>query len=758
MVAPVPLSEDITPWPDLECLRTEIQQKEGELLALKRRLQAITRPNSPAHVERGPSQDDLNKTLSIIIPMGGLGTEFAEAGFRMPKPLVNIVGRPVLLWVLDHLSLRPSDSVFLAVPAAITRQFDLERIVQRHLPHIDLRIVVIPFETRGWLETVLSVTRQMSAKESRNCLVTLDCSTIYHGVDILHLCRAHSAGHASVYFDLDRAPVSGTSVQRATFSYIKLSESGKILEVKEKSVISSQANCGTYIFGCASDFRSAAEALLEHPEEAAKGGLYASSLMSWMIGHGMEFRGIPVLYNDVAIVSTLAQLQAFIGKVSSGQVPMAKKMRFCFDLDGTLVSPSPDKTMPCQLLGSAVDLLRQLHAAGHTIIITTSRGMPFGGGVDRAVAEQGYETFKLLEEFAIPYDELHFGKPHADVYVDAHAINSQGDLNRDLGWYLVSSGRQGARGAQGALDGAIDARSFNMVRSAGKSHVIKSSKVDVLKGECHWYRSIPSSLASYFPELIEIEEGDASCSDAVSSITMTKVPGVTFSHLVTARLLLPEWMRRLVRALHAIHTQLPEEGSAVSQERKAGNVELCANYGSKVKRRAMENISLYDSLADELGINVRTMADVLVGFLEEFEASEKAQHAFYIHGDPVFSNILRTSDDKIVMIDMRGQLGKWTTTQGDIHYDLSKVFQSLCGYDFMLLDQALDESASETFDALRAAYWEEVRQRYPDVSHRHVRLLTAAHFFTIVPLHEVRSRMARYLRTAHSMLHVEGLL
>ena len=131
-----------------------------------------------------------------------------------------------------------------------------------------------------------------------------------------------------------------------------------------------------------------------------------------------------------------------------------------------------------------------------------------------------------------------------------------------------------------------------------------------------------------------------------------------------------------------------------------------------------------------------------------------------VHGttSTFFTMPPRRAQDRILMIDMRGQLGKWITTQGDVHYDLSKVFQSLCGYDFMLLDQVLDESASETFDALRAAYWEEVRQRYPDVSHRQVRLLTAAHFFTIVPLHEVRSRMARYLRTAHSMLHVEGLL
>ena len=52
-------------------------------------------------------------------------------------------------------------------------------------------------------------------------------------------------------------------------------------------------------------------------------------------------------------------------------------------------------------------------------------------------------------------------------------------------------------------------------------------------------------------------------------------------------------------------------------------------------------------------------------------SATEAQHANYIHGDPVFSNILRTNDDQIVMIDMRGQLGKVITTQGDVHYDLS---------------------------------------------------------------------------------------
>ncbi|CAK9073399.1 unnamed protein product [Durusdinium trenchii] len=718
-VAPPSLQNEGTSWPEVVALQAQVRSKEAELFEMKRRLRALTQQNSPSGVRPVENQ---GQPLSVIIPMGGSGSEFAEAGFRMPKPLV---------------------------PAPILKQYDVQKMLARMLPQVKVKIVVLPFETRGWLETVLSVARQMNAKESRNRLVTLDSSSIYHGVDLLHLCRCSEARHASVYVDLGQAPVTGTGLQRANFSYLKLADDGKILEVKEKSVISSLANCGTYIFSSAVDFRVAAEALLECPEEAGKGGLYASSLMNWMMSRGEDFFGIPVSCQDVALVSTPPQLDDFVRRVSSGQVPVTRKMRFCFDLDSTLVHPN--EAGQVDPIPAAVELVRQLSRSGHTIIITTSRGMAMGGGADRAIAEQGHDTFQLLKQLDIPYDELHFGKPYADITVDAHAINSQGDLSRELGWYVGQMDGQ-------MLEGAIDARSFNTVRSSGKSLVIKSSSPDVLKGECHWYRSIPPELACHFPQAVDIQEGDASKDSSLSTITMSKVVGVTFSHLVTARLLMPEWLRRLVRTLRKIHVQQPPEDSQAAREARVSNAQLCSNYGPKVKKRALDHIALYDSLAEELGINTRQMADVLIRFLEDFESSERAVHAHYIHGDPVFSNVIRTNDDQIMMIDMRGQLGKVITTQGDVHYDLSKVFQSLCGYDFMLLDQTLDEPASETFDSLRAAFWEEVKELYPEVSHRQVRLLTASHFFTIVPLHEIRSRMARYLRTAHSMLHVEGLL
>ena len=45
------------------------------------------------------------------MPMAGGSKDFAKAGYRFPKPLVNLVGRPMLCWLLDALKLQPVDTV-----------------------------------------------------------------------------------------------------------------------------------------------------------------------------------------------------------------------------------------------------------------------------------------------------------------------------------------------------------------------------------------------------------------------------------------------------------------------------------------------------------------------------------------------------------------------------------------------------------------------------------------------------------------------
>ena len=49
---------------------------------------------------------------------------------------------------------------------------------------------------------------------------------------------------------------------------------------------------------------------------------------------------------------------------------VSRTMRFCFDLDGTLVHPNESGGV--EPVPNAIELVRQLHRAKHTIIITTS--------------------------------------------------------------------------------------------------------------------------------------------------------------------------------------------------------------------------------------------------------------------------------------------------------------------------------------------------------------------------------------------------
>ena len=87
--------------------------------------------------------------------------------------------------------------------------------------------------------------------------------------------------------------------------------------------------------------------------------------------------------------------------------------------------------------------------------------------------------------------------------------------------------------------------------------------------------------------------------------------------------------------------------------------------------------------------------------LSDYEQSGRYRASSVIHGDPVFSNVLLTKDGRIFLLDMRGELGSVLTLQGDLAYDLSKVYQSLLGYDFIILGQPLHERDAELLEELR---------------------------------------------------------
>jgi capsule biosynthesis phosphatase len=100
-------------------------------------------------------------------------------------------------------------------------------------------------------------------------------------------------------------------------------------------------------------------------------------------------------------------------------------MRICIDLDGVICELKKEGQTYDQLspVEGAIEKLHQLKAAGHYIIIQTARHMKTcEGNVGKVQARIGAATLNWLEKNKVPYDEIYFGKPWAQIYIDDNAF------------------------------------------------------------------------------------------------------------------------------------------------------------------------------------------------------------------------------------------------------------------------------------------------------------------------------------------------
>lgn len=92
--------------------------------------------------------------LNIIIPIGGIGSRFSKEGYRYPKPLINIVGRPMILRLIDNLSLKSGDTLWMAVNEEIDDEFRLGQLIMKTFPRLEFKFLILKHQTRGASETV----------------------------------------------------------------------------------------------------------------------------------------------------------------------------------------------------------------------------------------------------------------------------------------------------------------------------------------------------------------------------------------------------------------------------------------------------------------------------------------------------------------------------------------------------------------------------------------------------------------------------
>jgi capsule biosynthesis phosphatase len=618
--------------------------------------------------------------MIILIPLGGTGQRFKNNGYQRPKALVNVFGTPIISHLLNSLATSTVEYVYIPYNKEY-KKYRFESLLQRAHPNIDFRFLCLEDNTRGAAETVNIALNHLECHKDCPVLCldgdnfyNYDIVTAWNGNNCIFTCE--DSGDSPIY------------------SYVRTDSSGNVVDIKEKERISNRACTGAYGFASLFQLKAYTSRIISANIQQ-KSEFYTSGAIKAMVTDGLKFRTIPVDQSDYVCLGTPLQLKLFYNncpRTNSLDDGIAiKNKRICFDLDNTLVTfprVTGDYTS-VQPIHNNIALLRYLKKMGNTIIIYTARRMKtHGGNVGKINADIGKITFDTLDEFSIPYDEIYFGKPHADFYIDDLAVNCFGDLEKELGFY----------------NNKIEPRDFHTLQASSMSTIIKKGD---LSGECHYYSNIPCSLKDMFPLFLAGDD---------NSITIERVHGLTVTELYLSEMLTESTLVHVLNSVNRIHS---------CSDLPSTTANIYANYAAKLKSR-YQNYD-YSSFEDSEVAFKRLLSD-----LEHYEKSG-AGKVRVVHGDPVFTNIMINVHGKIKFIDMRGKLGDQLTICGDWLYDWAKVYQSLVGYDEILLSRTISPVYKQSMIDVFTNYF---ISKFSREDFENLKTITRSLLFTLIPLHD----------------------
>ncbi len=184
--------------------------------------------------------------MNILIPMAGEGSRFKIAGFKKPKPLIDIYGKPMIQWAIDSLNLS-GNKIF--VINSKHKEFGLDCLLKDLYPKC--KVIEVNKITEGAACTCLLAKKIINNDEE---LVIANCDQIsrWDSKKFLEFVKNNYDGVVITF--------NSTSPYN---SYVKLNSKGEALLFAEKKVISNNALTGICYWKKGSDFVYSAERMIE---------------------------------------------------------------------------------------------------------------------------------------------------------------------------------------------------------------------------------------------------------------------------------------------------------------------------------------------------------------------------------------------------------------------------------------------------------------------------------------------------------------
>ena len=215
--------------------------------------------------------------VQVVIPMAGRGSRFSIAGYDVPKPLIEVIDRPMIQWVVENLNLADAHFLFIVQEAHLNEK--TKSLLETCAP--GCTIVPTREVTEGPACSVLLAREHLDMEKP--LLIANSDQFLEWDANAFMYQSQEVDGSISVFQQSDPTDTK--------WSYASLDENGYVKETREKQVISTLASTGVYYWKRAGDFCKYADQMIME-NTRVNNEFYVCPMYNYAVKDGMKIRAI----------------------------------------------------------------------------------------------------------------------------------------------------------------------------------------------------------------------------------------------------------------------------------------------------------------------------------------------------------------------------------------------------------------------------------------------------------------------------------
>lgn len=242
----------------------------------------------------------MEKKIDIVVTMGGLGSRFRRAGYKLPKYMIEARGKTLFEWSmisLDGYREGVEQYIFIVMRDA---HCDVENFISEKCALLSInnyKIIILDYLTDGQATTAMLASKYWNPE---NGLLIYNIDTY---VELGEMSMAELKGDGFI---------PCFQAEGDHWSFVRLDESGEVAEIKEKERISNYCTLGAYYFSSCQLYKDLYENYYGKKQKLVNGEKYVAPLYDYMLSQGGKIYISNINPKKVHVLGTPEELQAFL--------------------------------------------------------------------------------------------------------------------------------------------------------------------------------------------------------------------------------------------------------------------------------------------------------------------------------------------------------------------------------------------------------------------------------------------------------------